>query len=91
MDSFGDGFWQWISQYGGWGVAMLIAGFVFFLVLSGRLVPKSWADKIFDTNTKQSEALKTYSESWPQVLEYMRTNNHLLTEIQKAREDGGTS
>jgi len=89
MDGLGEGFWQWISQYGGWGAAMVIAGFGFWLVLTGRLIPKSWADKIFDTNSKQSEALKTSSEVLPQILEYMRTNNRLLTELQKLRDQQG--
>jgi len=92
MENFGGGFWQWLMQYGpGWGAAILVGGFVFWLVLSGRLVPKSWVDKIFESSEKQAEALKTYSDAWPQIAEYMRTNNHVLTEIQKAREDGGSS
>lgn len=72
----------------------MVAGFGFWLVMTGRLIPKPWADKIFETNSKQSEALQKYTESWPQVLESMQTTNHFLRELQQVRErlqdnDGG--
>lgn len=94
MGDFGGGFWEWISQYGGWGVAIIAGAFIVWMVSSGRWVPKSWVDKVYDSNEKLSEALEKYSDAWPQIQEHMRTTNHVLTEIQRAPEhqrDGGST
>lgn len=80
---------EWLAQYGGWGVVMLLAGFFVWLVLTGKLVTKGMADQLQHTNEKLSEALERYSESWPRVLAYMEAADRLLRAIQQARDKSG--
>jgi hypothetical protein len=84
MDSVID----WLQPYGGWGFAGLIIAFLFYLVLTGKIVtlPMLERERANDKDTISTlkEANRVSLETLPELLRMLHTIEHALKEIQQA-------
>lgn len=83
---------EWLRPYGGYGLAAVIAVFVFYLVLTGRLVTQHMLDAIRSNDKETIETFKaandTYAQNLPKIAKSMETQEYVLKEIQQAGKRG---
>jgi len=79
---------EWLKPYGGFGFAGVVVVFVFWLVLSGKLVTQTMLTEIRSNDTSTIETLKeanrTALETLPKIAQSMETQEYVLKEIQQA-------
>lgn len=88
--------WQAAGSLGPWGGLVMLGGFVTWLVLTGKLVPRSAlkdkqseADYLRTVVDKQLEVTLKQGMSLERLLVLAETSTHALAEIQAAMDPRG--
>lgn len=91
----GASLWQAVGSFGPWGLVVLLAGFFIWLVLTGKLVPRSQLDVMQadrdhwrTSHDTQQQISLTQGMSLERLLVLAETSAHALQQIQLAQERG---